>query len=85
MITDIKIKTEQETKEEEFKSNSLPVLCQEINKKNTNIRKKNQNVKGKRRKKEDSITIITEKVIKVEEQEDCVDVETIPKDEVPGI
>lgn len=91
-ITDIKAKVEQETKEKEFKhssnsyvsSNVLPVSSREINKKNTNIKKKSQNAKGKRKKKEDSFTIINEKV-KPEEQEDCVDVETIPRDEVPGI
>lgn len=90
-ITDVKAKVEQKIKEKEFKpssnshvSNILPVSSQEINKKNTNIKKKSQNIKGKRKKKEDSFTIINEKV-KPEEQEDCVDVETIPRDEVPGI
>lgn len=90
-ITDIKTKVEQETKEKEFTSSSNshvlsipPVLSQEINKRNTNIKKKSQNAKGKRKKKEDSFTVINEK-IKPEEQEDCVDVETIPRDEVPGI
>jgi len=30
-------------------------------------------------------TIINVKKVKLEEQEDCIDVETIPRDEVPGI
>ncbi|XP_024888127.1 uncharacterized protein LOC112465010 isoform X1 [Temnothorax curvispinosus] len=83
MMTDIKVKSEQETKEKELKcpsSNTLPV-SRKINERNTNIRKKNQNVKGKRKKKENSIAIINKKV-KLEEQED-VDVETVPKEEVP--
>ncbi|TGZ55684.1 hypothetical protein DBV15_01393 [Temnothorax longispinosus] len=83
MMTDIKVKSEQETKEKELKclsSNTLPV-SREINERNTNIRKKNQNAKGKRKKKENSIAIINKKV-KLEEQED-VDVETVPKEEVP--
>lgn len=81
-------KIEQETKEEESKcssSNTLPVLSQKINNKNTNIRKKNLNAKGKKKRKEECINTITNEKVKPDEQEDCVDVETIPRDEVPGI
>jgi len=62
----------------------LPVLSHGTNKKNENI-KKDKNTKGRKKKKENSVTIINVKKVKLEEQEDCIDVETIPRDEVPGI
>lgn len=68
--TDIEAKTEQETMEEEFEYFGLPQGAFNHITKNTNIKKKNQNEKGRKKKKEDSITI-NEKV-KSEEQKDCV-------------
>ncbi|KYN08348.1 Peroxisome proliferator-activated receptor gamma coactivator-related protein 1 [Cyphomyrmex costatus] len=86
--TEIEDITEQEIKDEVFKpptSNTLPVLSYIKNKNKADIKTKNQNVREKKKIKEDTIvtqnTII--KKIKVEEQEDCVDVETIPRDEIP--
>lgn len=58
----------------------LPKLCQEtyeFKRKDTNITKKNRNLKEKRKKKN---VIIKNKQ---EEQEDCIDIETI-SDEIPG-
>ncbi|KYN34232.1 Peroxisome proliferator-activated receptor gamma coactivator-related protein 1 [Trachymyrmex septentrionalis] len=80
--------TEQE-KDEVFKPstrNTLPILSYVKNKNKANIKTKNQNAKGKKKTKEDIIPIkntITIKKVKAEEQEDCVDVETIPRDEIP--
>lgn len=90
--TDIKSNIEQEIKEKVLKSstsNTLPVLSHEINKRNTNVKRKVQNAKGSRKKKEDLVdTVINERVMLEEQtvqEEDCIDVETIPLDEIPGI
>jgi len=84
----MEIEAEQE-KDEVFKppttSNTLPMLSYVKNKNKANI--KTKNIKGKKKTKEDIIPIkntITIKKIKAEEQEDCVDVETIPRDEIPS-
>lgn len=90
--TDIKSNIEQEIKEKVLKSstsNTLPVLSHEINKKNTNVKRKVQNAKGSRKKKEDLVDTMINGRVMLEEQtvqeEDCIDVETIPLDEIPGI
>lgn len=92
--TEVKIEednfTEQEIKDEIFQfptNNTLPVLSYVKNKNKANTKTKNQNAKGKKKTKEDIIAIkntITIKKVKAEEQEDCVDVETIPRDEIPS-
>ncbi|XP_011066699.1 PREDICTED: peptidyl-prolyl cis-trans isomerase 1-like [Acromyrmex echinatior] len=90
----MEIETEQENfteqeKDEIFKpptSNTLPMLSCVKNKNKANIKTKNQNTRRKKKTKED-ITSIKDTIIKkvkAEEQEDCVDVETIMKrDEIP--
>ncbi|XP_011691898.1 PREDICTED: homeobox protein 2 [Wasmannia auropunctata] len=75
--TDIEVNTvQEEIQETEFKCpTTLPVLTHELNKRKTrNAKRKN--------KRKDSVTKINLN-IKSEEQEDCIDVETIPQDEVP--
>lgn len=75
----MKIEIIKEIKEE--KINDLIILPKEetyeFKRKDTNITKKNRNLKEKRKKKN---VIIKDKQ---EEQEDCIDVETI-SDEIPG-
>lgn len=82
MEINIKTETTKETKEDKVNDLSiLPELFQEANefkKKGANATKKNRNLKGKRKKEKSVIT-----KDKQEEQEDCIDVETI-SDEIPG-
>lgn len=77
----IKTETTKEIKEEKVNDSiilsKLVQETREFKRKDANTAKKNRNIKGKRKKKD---VIIKDKQ---EEQEDCIDVETI-SDEVPG-